>query len=67
MLKMKYIYCVMVSQKGIQEGVLSSECYDTLEKAQEFCKSRYGVDKQVSEMFFSCDKYDYKIHVVRVK
>ena len=63
---MKYVYCVMVCKKFSSEGLLSSECYDTLEKVQEFCKGRYNT-KKVNEMYYSSEDYDYKIHVLTVK
>lgn len=63
---MKFVYCVLVCSKFKNEGMLSSECYDSLEKAQEFCKGRYNTRK-VSDLYYSSEHYDYKIHVLAVK
>lgn len=64
---MRFVYCVMVHNKFEREGILSSgECYDSLEKAQEFCQNRYDTRK-VNEMYYTSENYDYKIHVLSVK
>lgn len=63
---MKSVYCVMVCKKFSKEGLLSSECYNTLKKAQFFCESRYNTRK-VNDLYYSSNNYDYKIHILTVK
>lgn len=60
------VYVVIVCEKFKSEGYVSSDCYSTLAGAQEFCASRYGA-KKVSEMYWSCEIYDYKIKLLNVK
>lgn len=64
--KMKYVYCVMVCGKFKKEGNISSTCYDSLEKAQSFCESRYN-SRKISEFYYSSESYDYYIHALQVK
>jgi hypothetical protein len=56
----------MACEKFENKGYVSSECYSTLEAAQEFCASRYEA-KKVSEMYWSSSTCDYKIHVLNLK
>ena len=60
------VYVVMACEKFENKGYVSSECYSTLEAAQEFCASRFE-SKKVGEMYWSSSTYDYKIHVLNVK
>jgi hypothetical protein len=60
------VYVVMACEKFENKGYVSSECYSTLEAAQEFCASRYEA-KKVSEMYWSSSTCDYKIHVLNLK
>ena len=63
---MSNVYVVMVCEKFENKGYISSECYGTLEAAQEFCASRYEA-KKVGEMYWSSSTYDYKIHILNIK
>ena len=63
---MDCVYVVIVCEKFKSEGYVSSDCYSTLEAAQEFCASRYEA-KKVGEMYWSSSTYDYKIKVLNVK
>jgi hypothetical protein len=56
----------MACEKFENKGYVSSDCYSTLEAAQEFCASRYEA-KKVGEMYWSSSTYDYKIHVLNLK
>jgi hypothetical protein len=60
------VYVVMACEKFENKGYVSSDCYSTLEAAQEFCASRYEA-KKVGEMYWSSSTYDYKIHVLNLK
>ena len=60
------VYVVMTCEKFKSEGYVSSDCYSTLEAAQEFCASRYEA-KKVSEMYWSSSTCDYKIHTLNLK
>ncbi len=60
------VYVVIVCEKFKSEGWVSSDCYTTLEAAQQFCASRYEA-KKVNEMYWSCATYDYKIKLLNVK
>lgn len=63
---MNYVYCVMVSDKFERKGLLSSEAYNTIEKAQKFCEGRSGA-KKVNEMYWSSTHYEYRIMQLPVK
>jgi hypothetical protein len=60
------VYVVMTCEKFENKGYVSSECYSTLEAAQEFCASRFE-SKKVSEMYWSSSTCDYKIHTLNLK
>lgn len=64
---MKRIYVILVKTEEYTN--ISGDGYNTLEKAQEFCKSRYGKIRQLTPM-----KYQdidtmmlYEIHEIIVK
>ena len=62
----KEIFVVMVCDKFKKVGTVSTECYTDLQKAQEFCSSRYNARK-VNEMYWASSDYDYFIKVLNIK
>lgn len=63
---MKYVYAVKCCYKKFNEESLSSECYDSLEKAQAFCANRYQ-SKRVNELTYEGDGCVYNIIILNVK
>ena len=64
--KMKFVYVVKCYYKKFNEESISSECYDSLEKAQEFCANRYQ-SKKVDEVTYEGDGCVYNIMILNVK
>lgn len=77
-MKVKEIYIVEVIYRSNGNTTVSQECYDTQEKAIEFCKSR--LNKEELELTEKAQKrglanwyeffgknYDYKIKVLSLK
>ena len=63
---MKYVYAVKCYYKKFNEENLSSECYDSLEKAQAFCADRYQ-SKKVDELTYEGNGCVYNIMILNVK
>lgn len=58
---MKHIYVVLVcSEYGMPK--ISQEAYTSLEKAQDFIRSRYDQVTQVNDFNFKGRRYGYTIH-----
>lgn len=63
---MKYVYAVKCYYKKFNKENISSECYDSLEKAQAFCASRYQ-SKKVDELTYEGGSCVYNIIILNVK
>lgn len=63
---MNCIYVVMYCRKGSSEGLVSQDAYSTLEGAQAFCVSRFGV-KKIADTHWASAYDDYYIKILNVK
>lgn len=63
---MKYVYVVMYCKKDSSEGLVSQDAYSTLEGAQAFCASRFGV-KKTTDTHWASAYDDYYIKILNVK
>lgn len=63
---MKYVYVVMYCKKDSSEGLVSQDAYSTLEGAQAFCASRFGV-KKITDTHWASVYDDYHIKILNVK
>lgn len=63
---MKYVYVVMYCKKDSSEGLVSQDAYSTLEGAQAFCASRFGV-KKITDTHWASAYDDHYIKILNVK
>ena len=63
---MKKVYIVLCCNKNQRVGLVSSDGYDSLEKAQAFCEGRYNTRK-INAMYYASESHDYFINEIIVK